>query len=150
MKLGYFCLGILIITLNSCYSENDLKQRYNRGYSEGRAVGRSEGYNTAKAEYEKRMNDLQTRVTTMERNHRNKIAAMEGEHRNSLTALERNHRSAITTMQDNHRRDLTIEYNRGFQAGEASMETKILAIVDVRAQEAIRRNRRNEPLFRLR
>ena len=128
MKWGYFYLGIFIITLYSCYSENDLQQKYNRGYSDGRAAGRSEGHNTSKAEYEKQINDLQNRIATMERDHRN----------------------AITTMQDNHRRDLTIEYDSGFKAGEASMEAKILAIADVRAQEAIRRNRRNEPLFRIR
>ena len=130
-KYCFWVIGVTLvfIMLFSCYSKEDLRQRYNQGYSDGNKAGynkgladgmskgRTEGYNAAKNESQKQINELQNRIDAMERNHKT---------------------------------ELTVSYNKGFQEGENSMEKKILAIVDVRAQEAIRRNKKNEPLFRVR
>ena len=136
-----FCIIALMITLFlvSCYSENDLRQRYNKGFADGRSRGYTDGYNTAKTEYEKQINELQ-----------NRLAAMERSHRNSITAIENNNRNRINTMEIDHRTALTAEYNRGFQAGADSMMERILTQVDLDTQQRIRRNRRNEALFTIR
>ena len=139
-----FCFIAGMFFFSSCYSERDLKQRYDKGYSEGRAngysdgrnSGYSDGYYTAKTEYEKQISELRSKINTMEKNHSN-----------SITTMEINHKNSITTMQNNHRRELTSEYNRGFQKGEDSMMNKILTRIDFDTQQKIVRNRRNEPLF---
>ena len=135
--------GMLLLTFFSCYSGRDLERKYNQGYSEGNKAGynrgHTEGYNTAKNEYEKQINELQNRITTMERNHRN-----------STATIEANHRNRIATMETNHRKEVTDSYNKGFYAGTVAMEEKILTQIELDTQQRIRNNKRNEVLFGIR
>jgi len=102
----FLMTGMFIFTFFSCYSEDDLRRRYNQGYSEGNRAGHNkgytEGYNEAKKEYQKQISELQNDKVIMERNQQNRIA----------------------TIERNHRAELTVSYNRGFQAGEIAMEEK--------------------------
>jgi flagellar biosynthesis/type III secretory pathway protein FliH len=139
------CFFITGVFLGICFSNN---RKYNEGYSagnnagysrgqtQGHNKGRTAGYNQARDEFQKQIDELQRRITTIERNHRNKITAIETEHRSRIAAMEAKHRSEITNS-----------YNKGFNAGTVAMEEKILTQIEIGSQQRIGNNRRNEPMF---
>ncbi|MDR0443714.1 MAG: hypothetical protein LBH44_09930 [Treponema sp.] len=136
----------LVLTLFSCYSEDDLRQKYDQGYSDGNKSGYNKGYAEG-------MNKGQT--DGYKKGHSNgynegndagrKLGfnTAKNEYKKQINDLQ----TRIAAMERNHRTELTASHNRGFQEGEISMEKKILAIVDLKAQEAVKKNKKNGVLF---
>jgi flagellar biosynthesis/type III secretory pathway protein FliH len=138
-------IGLFFFSFLSCNSEENLREKYNRGYSDGNKAGYGRGFDAGKTEGHNEGFESGKRT-----GYNNGYNSAKNEYQNRIAVMEGSHRTQVTTMENNHKTELTASYNRGFQAGEVSMENKILALVDLNTQQKIRRNRRNEPLFRLR
>jgi flagellar biosynthesis/type III secretory pathway protein FliH len=137
--------GMLFLSFLSCDSEEKLRERYNHGYSNGNKSGYDRGFAEGKTEGQK-IGHNEGYESGRRTGHNNGYNVAKNEYQTQINQLE----NRIAEMEKNHKTELTASYNRGFQAGEVSMENKILAIVDLRAQQAIKRNRKNEPLFTIR
>jgi flagellar biosynthesis/type III secretory pathway protein FliH len=145
LKIVFGIIGLsFVLTLFSCYTKDELIRRYDQGYSDGNKAGYSKGY---KEGTDKGHKDGYNEGNEAGRKlgYNNGYNTAKNEYQKQVNELQ----NRIASMEINHRTELTASYNRGFQAGEASMEAKILAQVDLNTQQLIRRNRRNEPLFRV-
>ena len=136
--------GVFLFNLLSCDSKEKLHQSYNQGYFNGNKAGYDKGVAEGKKEGHKTGHD-EGYESGRKTGYNNGYNAAKNEYQERIDELQ----NKITAMENIHKTELTASYNRGFQAGEISMENKIIALVDLSTQQKIRRNRRNEALFRL-